>query len=62
MHLVRKVLKLKDNCPFDNYKIRDNCLNKINGQKEVKRKKCIRKDNNYLLLSKHIPHRIRKSF
>ena len=26
MHLVRKELQLKDNCPFDNYKINDKYL------------------------------------
>ena len=26
MHLLRKTLQLKDNCPFDNYKISDKYL------------------------------------
>ena len=51
MHLLRKELQLKDNCPFDNYKISDkylkvrflkimryNELNKNKQQKEVKEK------------------------
>ena len=49
MHLLRKELQLKDNCPFDNYKINDkylkvkflkkmrcNGLNKNNEQKEFR--------------------------